>query len=294
MRYSVLPTELANHIGDRRAYILSQIHYWCEINKKNKKNYTDNRYWCRRSVADFKANDFPFLTKNTISNALDKLKEDGLLLVTKLKNTGRTDNTNAYSVDYDVLLEKYNFKFGERLTEEGIPKNWVMATQKLGNDYPKIGETLKDTIKDNKKNINKDTILYSTKEKDSKVEDGKLYNDSFIKFKQNTEMADRSLTNTEQQVLDIVEEFYRRKEGVYINSIPRTFEQVNEKIQKLDRTYIEYVCESIENYTESIERPYSFILTIMYNADINKNTYYQNQIKIDRANFNYEIDYDID
>lgn len=104
MRYSVLPTELANHIGDRRAYILSQIHYWCEINKKNKKNYKDNRYWCRRSIADFKVNDFPFLTKNTISNALDKLKEDGLLLVTKLKNTGRTDNTNAYSVDYDVLL----------------------------------------------------------------------------------------------------------------------------------------------------------------------------------------------
>lgn len=36
---------LTKYIGLEKAIILQQVHFWLEVNKRDEKNYYENRYW---------------------------------------------------------------------------------------------------------------------------------------------------------------------------------------------------------------------------------------------------------
>jgi len=94
----ILP-ELAVQVGLNEAIILQQIHYWLKKDKVGKVH--DGRKWVRNTYDQWTEN-FPFWSKTTVRRAIKRLRDKGLLLVTRL-NDKAYDKTNWYSIDYDRL-----------------------------------------------------------------------------------------------------------------------------------------------------------------------------------------------
>jgi len=102
---------LANILGLKEAIILSQINYWIEINKKNKRNFHEGRYWTYNSIKSW-GEEFSLLSTATIKRAIKKLR-DMNIIVTGNFNTYQMDRTLWYSINYSELekiIRKYNSK----------------------------------------------------------------------------------------------------------------------------------------------------------------------------------------
>lgn len=93
--------ELASLIGLNEAIVIQQIHYWCEINKKAKKNYKNKTYWTYNSIKQWKEQ-FPFWSESTIKRTIKNL-ENKELIITGCFNKKGYDRTKWYCIDYKKL-----------------------------------------------------------------------------------------------------------------------------------------------------------------------------------------------
>lgn len=107
------------------AIFLQNIYYWYLHNKRNEKNFYDNRYWTYNSVTAF-AKEFVYLSEKQIRNVLTKLETKGLI-ITGNYNKIAYDRTKWYSVtEYAIeILED----LGIHKEQEAKPK----ATTKREN-----------------------------------------------------------------------------------------------------------------------------------------------------------------
>lgn len=96
----VLP-ELAVAIGLNEAIVLQQVHYWCELNAKTRKNYKEGHYWVYNSFSEWKKQ-FPWWSERTIKTIFSKLERVGLL-VSGNYNSLPMDRTKWYRVNHAVL-----------------------------------------------------------------------------------------------------------------------------------------------------------------------------------------------
>ncbi|WP_297520458.1 DnaA N-terminal domain-containing protein [uncultured Clostridium sp.] len=96
--------KLAAVLGLKEAVVFQQIHYWLDINKRNKTNFKDGRYWTFNSLKDWQENDFEFLSLRTLERTFQGLEKDGLL-ITATFNKMAGDKTKWYSLNYEKLLE---------------------------------------------------------------------------------------------------------------------------------------------------------------------------------------------
>lgn len=94
----VLP-KLAEKIGLNEAIVLQQVHYWLRANRQH---FHDGRFWCYNSVRQWKAENFPFWSEDTIKRVLKKLRALGLLLVANF-NRLKIDQTLWYTIDYEAV-----------------------------------------------------------------------------------------------------------------------------------------------------------------------------------------------
>jgi hypothetical protein len=95
-------TPLALIVGLNESIFLQQVHYWIGKNKDKKRNFHDGRYWCYNTYEDWKDNNFPFWSIDSIRYAVNKLKKLGVLLVGNY-NKLKLDKTLWYSIDYERL-----------------------------------------------------------------------------------------------------------------------------------------------------------------------------------------------
>lgn len=97
--------KVAELYGVNCAVILENIYYWIEHNKANGTNFHDGRYWTFNSTKAFKEL-FPYLSKKQIETALNKLREEGIL-ITGNYNQLKYDRTLWYAITekgYCILL----------------------------------------------------------------------------------------------------------------------------------------------------------------------------------------------
>lgn len=80
-------TEDARRYGIVAAVLLHNLRYWVEKNRANGRHRHEGRTWTYNSVRAF-AQLFPYLTEKQIRTALDKLKEDGAILVGNFAKSG--------------------------------------------------------------------------------------------------------------------------------------------------------------------------------------------------------------
>lgn len=96
----ILP-ELAVAVGLNEAIVLQQVHYWCELNTKARRNHKDGHYWVYNSFPAWKKQ-FPWWSERTIKTIFSKLEKRNLL-VSGNYNDLSMDRTKWYRVNHDAL-----------------------------------------------------------------------------------------------------------------------------------------------------------------------------------------------
>jgi rubrerythrin len=92
---------LAVKYGPIESIILTNLCWWIEKNRENRKHYFNGRYWVYNSITAFEKL-FPYLSGEQIRRILNKLREDKVLIVGKYNKTGY-DRTLWYTVNEEVL-----------------------------------------------------------------------------------------------------------------------------------------------------------------------------------------------
>lgn len=87
--------EVAKEVGVNAAVIYQNIHYWCEHNAANERNFHEGRYWTYNSNKAF-TELFPYMSAKQIRRALDKLIEAGYI-AKGCFNKSKFDQTCWYS-----------------------------------------------------------------------------------------------------------------------------------------------------------------------------------------------------
>nr|DAM98420.1 MAG TPA: hypothetical protein [Caudoviricetes sp.] len=188
----VFDRTLAREIGDRHATVLQQVHYWIEVNRKNKNKevYKDGYYWTYRSIKKWHEEEFDYLSFSTVRRTFDDLIENGYLITGEYNKFG-ADRTKWYRVNKDKISELY-----EKITNEKHLSNMTNANaQNEQMEMPKMSSSemlkMSQPIQKNNKRLNKDNISYQSNniiyvnqnEKVNELNDSKNINDkSFRKY----------------------------------------------------------------------------------------------------------------
>ena len=188
----VFDRTLAREIGDRHATVLQQVHYWIEVNRKNKNKevYKDGYYWTYRSIKKWHEEEFDYLSFSTVRRTFDDLIENGYLITGEYNKFG-ADRTKWYRVNKDKISELY-----EKITNEKHLSNMTNANaQNEQMEMPKMSSSemlkMSQPIQENNKRLNKDNISYQSNniiyvnqnEKVNELNDSKNINDkSFRKY----------------------------------------------------------------------------------------------------------------
>jgi len=94
----VLP-KLAATIGLNEAIFLQQLHYW--LNSTVSTTFSETQ-WIRNTQDQWVKN-FPFWSKRTVRRVIDSLQENNLIFVTNEFNSKKTDKTDWYTINYEML-----------------------------------------------------------------------------------------------------------------------------------------------------------------------------------------------
>jgi hypothetical protein len=122
---------LAVAIGLNEAIVLQQVHYWI-TNTKNKGYEQDGFKWVWNTYAEWRENNFPFWSENTVQRTFASLEDMGLLIsIQPMKS--RYDRTKYYRIDYPKLEVLDDPKLVSSLNEsetthrETMPLEWKIA-----------------------------------------------------------------------------------------------------------------------------------------------------------------------
>lgn len=127
----VFDVEVAQMVGVNAAILLENIAHWCEHNKANGENYHDGHYWTYNSMKAFEEL-FPYIKARGIRTALDKLREEGLIIVGNY-NKSAYDRTQWYT-----LTEKSEALFGidTSICQKRQMEMSEVTNQSVTNDAP--------------------------------------------------------------------------------------------------------------------------------------------------------------
>lgn len=98
----ILPS-LAVLIGLNESVFVQQLHYWTRIAEKtNSGKVVDGRRWVYKTLAEWRAENFPFWSERTIQTIVSNLRRIGVIDAEPLANDSR-DRTNFYAINYAWL-----------------------------------------------------------------------------------------------------------------------------------------------------------------------------------------------
>ena len=106
--------KLAQKYGVIEAILLNHFEFWIQQNEANERNFYNGRYWTYNSLKAF-CEIFPDLSEKQIRRALNKLQEEGILLVGNF-NQNPYDRTLWYSLSEkgNSILPKGQMETAER------------------------------------------------------------------------------------------------------------------------------------------------------------------------------------
>lgn len=98
----ILPS-LAVLIGLNESVFVQQLHYWTRIAEKtNSGKVVNGRRWVYKTLAEWRAENFPFWSERTIQTIVSNLRRIGAIDAEPLANDSR-DRTNFYAINYAWL-----------------------------------------------------------------------------------------------------------------------------------------------------------------------------------------------
>ena len=152
--HHVFVTEVADEYGIAAAVILNNIFYWVRQNEANEVNYHDGYYWTYNSKKGF-SRIFTYLSEKQIRNALDCLRNNGLIL-TGNYNKNPYDRTLWYTVTKKGVAYFQNGVALEArsISPEGLmdKPEWADVKAREGSPIPYINNNI--NITDNNTDVN--------------------------------------------------------------------------------------------------------------------------------------------
>ena len=132
---------LAEELGLEESIILQQIHYWCELNRKNGNGELfDNVWWVFSSHSQWVDRDFRWMSERTLQRRLSDLERSGLIVgrVRPLKRL-LPNRTKMYRICYQNLSEQQHAEL-----ERCIVPDWQVAIKEKEDN--KKGNTVGSEI----------------------------------------------------------------------------------------------------------------------------------------------------
>ena len=281
----VFDRTLAREIGDRHATVLQQVHYWIEVNRKNKNKevYKDGYYWTYRSIKKWHEEEFDYLSFSTVRRTFDDLIEDGYLITGEYNKFG-ADRTKWYRVNKDKISKLYEKITNEKHlsnTTNANAQNEQMEMSKMSNS-----EMLKmsQPIQENKKRLNKDNISFQSNnniiyvnqnEKLNELNDSKSINDkSFRKY--NTQYFKDSfgysrVSKNKQVELDkwikyAVDICLMPPDAkLYVGKMRVTAGEFAQRLSELRHEHIQYIFDRLSQVKYPTNHQ-KYVLAVLYNA----------------------------
>lgn len=112
-------SEVAKDVGTDSAIILSNIEYWCNLNKSKGINFHDGYYWTYNTIKAFKEQ-FDWLSESQIRRCLKKLEKSEYIKVGNYNKIG-FDQTKWYCSNRQIDVTKSSN--GSDETVKPIPNN---------------------------------------------------------------------------------------------------------------------------------------------------------------------------
>lgn len=97
-----LELRLAERLGISTAAVYDRLYDLCQAQEKRHSNRHDGHYWVRLPHKDFHRV-FPFLSEGTVSKALRKLRDEGLVIVAHYDKTCLHDGGNPLTNWYSII-----------------------------------------------------------------------------------------------------------------------------------------------------------------------------------------------
>lgn len=95
--------DLACALGNiNETFLVQQMHYWLNINKKKRQNIVDGKVWIYNTYENWQQDHFPFLTIDQIKKAMLRLEKKNIVLSFK-PNKKFGKHTKWYTLNYNEL-----------------------------------------------------------------------------------------------------------------------------------------------------------------------------------------------
>lgn len=282
----VFDRTLAREIGDRHATVLQQVHYWIEVNRKNKNKdvYKDGYYWTYRSIKKWHEEEFDYLSFSTVRRTFDDLIEDGYLITGEYNKFG-ADRTKWYRVNKDKISKLYekitNEKHLLNMTNANAQNEQMEKSKMSSSEMFKMSQPIQENNKRlNKENIsshqsNNNIIYVNQNEKVNELNDSKNINDkSFRKY--NTQYFRDSfgysrVSKNKQVELDkwikyAVDICLMPSDAkLYVGKMRVTAGEVAQRLSELRHEHIQYIFDRLSQVKYPTNHQ-KYILAVLYNA----------------------------
>ena len=96
--------DIAAKYGVDEAVFIHNLYWWIRKNQANGRHYKDGKTWTYNSIAAW-SELFPFWSESQVRRIVDKLKNNGAILVESY-NKGKFDHTKWYAIS-DEIMEIY-------------------------------------------------------------------------------------------------------------------------------------------------------------------------------------------
>lgn len=275
----IINTELAQIIGLNESIVLTQLHYWININKKTRKNHFEKKYWAYSPLSKWHENNFPFWSIGTVRNIFNKLEKDKIIQSKQFLKKAN-DRTKFYTINYNYLHIKYKFKFNKEKPKSlrnvdinDVSKFSTSNCQNLADDVPKFSTSLKE----NKKEINN---IYNTcltdcnniyiKQNQENESQAGSYNKPTI----NLSDFSREDQYEAQAIINLINNVFEEEQSIhYINKREMPIKQVLRRYSKLTSSEVQYVIDVLKE-SDNIAYPVQFKKTLLYNANWRMHDFY--------------------
>lgn len=173
--------KIATEYGIFEAVLIEHLYFWITKNKANDVHFHDGYYWTYNSIKALSGL-FPYVSKNTISRALHRLGDEGLVIVGNY-NKSPYDRTAWYALTEKAMLllgagsetdnnrtgnsisqnnEMDNSKTDSDRMDNSISQNGGMENGKMQNENNQTGTTIPYINTDintvNNLTVSKDTV----------------------------------------------------------------------------------------------------------------------------------------
>ena len=109
-------TGIAKKYGIKEAILFENLVHWVKLNKANRRNFVNGKYWTYNSVKSFQEA-FDYMSAREISNALNRLEAKGLI-ESGCFNDNRCDRTKWYTISdfgYEEIKETLNLPISQKV-----------------------------------------------------------------------------------------------------------------------------------------------------------------------------------